>query len=78
MHRRVCVGAWGNGQRGEFGEGQVGFELGSFWVRFPEPEGVVYFHNPLSDRSLRSFLAFREIGFVLGSFFVVRGGTQFS
>jgi len=48
-------------------------KLGSFWVCFgfvfPEPESAVYCHNPLLNRRLSSFLAFRKLGsfgFVLG------------
>jgi hypothetical protein len=36
---------------------------------FPEPEGVVHFHNTLLNRSLSSFWAFEEIGFELALFF---------
>ena len=53
--------------------GLFGFVLGSFWVRFWECGGVVYCRNPLSNRSLSSFLAFRKLGlfgFELGLFWV--------
>jgi len=50
------------GRDGEFGGWEIGLVLGSFWVRFFEGPGVVYCHNPLSNRSLSSFLAFRKLG----------------
>jgi len=33
-------------------------KLGLIGFVFPEPEGVVYFHNPLLNRSLNSFCLF--------------------
>ena len=36
--------------------GLFGFVLALFWVCFWGSEGVVYFHNPLLDRSLALFL----------------------
>ena len=43
-------------------------KLALFGFVFPEPEGVVYFHNPLWQASFRSFWLFGNwlcIGFVL-------------
>ncbi|MBA7644510.1 hypothetical protein ES703_52254 [subsurface metagenome] len=37
-------------------------KLGLIGFVFPESEGVVGFHNPLLNRSLSSFLAFRKLG----------------
>ena len=59
-------GGWVIGRNGDFGGGEIGFV-------FPEAGGVVYCHNPLSNRSLSSFLAFRKLGlfgFELGLFWV--------
>jgi len=64
---------WVIGRNGGFGVGEIGFELGSFWVRLHQVPTRVYFHNPFSNRSLSSFLAFRRLGsfgFELGLFWV--------
>jgi len=34
---------------------EIGFDWVCFGFVFAEPEGVVYFHKPLSNRSLSSF-----------------------
>jgi len=39
-----CVSCWG-----------IGFDGVRIGFVFPEPEGVVYFHNPLLKQQLRSF-----------------------
>jgi len=69
-----CVPArWVIGRSGDFGEGRIGFVWVRFGFVFPERGGVVYCHNPLLNRSLSSFLAFRKLGlfgFELGLFWV--------
>ena len=55
---------------GAGGLGLIGFVLA-------EPEGEVYFHNPLLEQNLRSFLAFRKLGLNWVCFFGLRNHLFF-